>query len=304
MSFLSLLNRCRRWREQGWTPISAADYGAAWQRWGGSVITHPEIVHALSTLADARVDYLGWHENGVLHAALPAWGRHLALSRAALKERRQRHLFDLGNAEVILPQAPVTRIVLRHQLRYLSAMHAPRTGGIRPQRETLALARAPEHYSRKFRYNLRRERRLLEERGGSIRPIASLSPQQLASIYEHLFELRWGFDVPGKARLSEVFSLLQPFMTGSYIHCEDRPVAVQILYRVESPTWFSVEYVNGGVDPAWQPFSPGSVLSFVNTSAEWEYARARDKALRYSFGRMDTRYKDRWCEAVEVYESR
>ena len=108
--------------------------------------------------------------------------------------------------------------------------------------------------------------------------------------------------MPGKAHLAEVFGLLREFMTGSVVYLHDQPVAIQILYRVEAPSWVSVEYINGGVDPQQREFSPGSVLSFVNTQTAWEEARALGKPLRYSFGRADREYKDRWCHRVPVFQ--
>jgi CelD/BcsL family acetyltransferase involved in cellulose biosynthesis len=129
-----------------------------------------------------------------------------------------------------------------------------------------------------------------------------LAPAEQAAIYTELFERRWGFAVPGKGHLAEVFALLREFMTGSLIYLGDAPVAIQILYRVEAPRWVSLEYINGGVDPQQREFSPGSVLSFVNTQAAWAEARALGKPLRYSFGRADREYKDRWCHRVPVYQ--
>jgi len=96
--------------------------------------------------------------------------------------------------------------------------------------------------------------------------------------------------------------LLREFMTGSLIYLADQPVAIQVLYRVEAPKWISLEYINGGVDPQNREFSPGSVLSFINTQAAWEQARALGKPLRYSFGRADREYKDRWCNRVAAYQ--
>ena len=75
-----------------------------------------------------------------------------------------------------------------------------------------------------------------------------------------------------------------------------------LLYRVEAPKWVSLEYINGGVDPQNREFSPGSVLSFINTQTAWSEARALGKPLRYSFGRADREYKDRWCNRVAVYQ--
>ncbi|MBH2032854.1 MAG: GNAT family N-acetyltransferase [Pseudomonadales bacterium] len=297
-----MLNRLRAWRERGWTPIDAAAYAAAWQRFGGSVATHPQVVERLAGLAGIPVRYLGWLEHGELQAALPAWGRHLALSKDVLKRHGQRGLFDLGNAEIILPAAPYARVPLRHQARYVSVLNAEQFSTLREQPEGLALAREPEEYSKKFRYNQRREQRLLEEAGGVIRPMLELSAVEQASIYAELFQRRWGFEATGKDHLAEVFALLREFMTGSLIYLQDQPVAIQILYRVEAPQWVSLEYINGGVDPQNREFSPGSVLSFVNTQNAWSDARALGKPLRYSFGRADREYKDRWCNRQPVYQ--
>ena len=236
-------------RERGWTPIDASTYAAAWQRFGGSVATHPAVVERLAGLAGIPVRYLGWLEGGELQAALPTWGRHLALAKDVLKQRGKRGLFDLGNAEIILPVAEGARVPLRHKARYVSELNAGRISTLREQPEGLALARAPEDYGKKFRYNQRRELRLLEEAGGSLRPMAELTPAEQAAIYTALFERRWDFAVPGKAHLAEVFGLLREFMTGSVVYLHDQPEAIQILYRVEAPSWVSVEYIHGGVDP-------------------------------------------------------
>lgn len=290
------------WRERGWTQIDATAYAEAWQRFGGSVATHPQVVERLADLAGIPVRYLGWLEGDELVAALPCWGRYLALSKELLKKRGRRGLFDLGNAEIILPLAERARVPVRQRMRYVSELNAGRVSSLKPQPEGLALARAPEDYSKKFRYNQRREQRLLEEAGGVLKPMLDFSAAEQAAMYADLFQRRWGFEAPGKAHLVEVFGLMREFMTGSVVLLEDAPVAVQVLYRVESNQWISLEYINGGVDPQSRAFSPGSVLSFVNTQAAWVEARALGKPLRYSFGRADREYKDRWCHTVPVYQ--
>jgi hypothetical protein len=297
-----MLSHLRAWRERGWTAIDATAYADAWQRFGGSVATHPQVVERLAGLAGIPVRYLGWLEQGELQAAMPVWGRHLALSKDVLKQQGKRGLFDLGNAEIILPLAAEARVAMRHKARYVSALSSPAITTLREQPEGLALAREPEEYSKKFRYNQRREQRLLEEAGGVVRPMLELSASEQALIYADLFQRRWGFEATGKTHLAEVFSLMRDFMTGALIYLNDQPVAIQVLYRVEAPQWISLEYINGGVDPQNREFSPGSVLSFINTQEAWAEARALGKPLRYSFGRADREYKDRWCNRVPVYQ--
>lgn len=298
-----MLNAWRWWREREWSEIDAHEYTRLWETYGGSVATHPAIVERLSRLAELPVRYLGYRQAGELVAGIPCWGRHLALSRDMLKRQRKRGLFDLGNAEIILPAAAGVRAPLRQRARYVSALNETAFSTLRPQAESLAMARAPEDYSKKFRYNQRRELRLLEEAGGQVRPVTDFGPAELAHMYAALFQARWGVAAPGGERLSEVFELLRDFMTGSVIFLESAPAAIQVLYRVDSPEWVCVEYVNGGVDPKSRTFSPGSVLSFLNTQHEWDRARLLGKTLRYSFGRGDREYKDRWCHLVPVFEA-
>ena len=143
--------------------------------------------------------------------------------------------------------------------------------------------------------------RLLEEAGGVVRAVSEFSSVELAAIYCDLFQRRWGFPAAGAARLAEVLELLKEFLFGSVLFLNDAAIAVQLVYQVQSSEWFSAEYVNGGVDPETRAFSPGSVLSFLNTQSAWEQARAANKSLRFSFGRSDREYKERWCNPVPVF---
>ena len=295
-----MLNRFQGWRERGWCVVDAPAYREAWQRFGGSVATHPDIIERLAGLAQIPVRYLAWEQTGELKACIATWGRDLALSKDVLKRSGKKGLFDLGNAELILPAAADAQAPLRQRARYLSTLNEGRFSGLKPQAEQLAMARTPEELSKKFRYNQRRELRLLEEAGGLVRPVSEFSSAELAAIYCDLFLRRWGFVATGAERLADVIELLREWLIGSVIFLNDAPIAIQLVYRVESPEWISVEYVNGGVDPETRAFSPGSVLSFLNTQSAWEQAREVGKPLRFSFGRADREYKDRWCNPVPV----
>ena len=298
-----MLNRIQAFRERGWQVIDAKAYAEAWARFGGSVATHPRVVEQLAELAQIPVRYLGWLQDGELKAAIPTWGRHLALSKDVLKRAGKKGLFDLGNAEIILPAAADASAPLRHAARYLSELNQGRFTGLKAQTEQLAMARAHEDLSKKFRYNQRRELRLLEEAGGVVRPISDFDAGQIAAMYRDLFQRRWGFPATGAERRAEVLERLRELLIGSVLLLDDKPIAIQLVYRVEAPEWISVEYVNGGVDPETKAFSPGSVLSFLNTQAAWEDARACNKPLRFSFGRADREYKDRWCNPVPVFQA-
>jgi len=236
-----MLNRFQGWRERGWAPVEAEVYAQAWQRFGGSVATHPQIVERLAHLAQIPVRYLGWEQDGELKGAIATWGRDLALSKDVLKRKGKKGLFDLGNAEIILPIAADAQLPLRHRARYLSALNEGRVSTLKPQAEQLAMARTPEELSKKFRYNQRRELRLLEEAGGVVRAVSEFSSDELAAIYCDLFQRRWGFPAAGAERLAEVLELLKEFLFGSVLFLNDAAIAVQLVYQVQAPEWVSAE---------------------------------------------------------------
>ncbi len=124
-----ILSYWRAWRENGWTPIDAVAYAQAWQQFGGSVATHPDVVERLAGLVGIPVRYLGWVVAGRLCAAMPTWGRHVALSKDVLKREGKRGMLDLGNAEIILPVAEDAQIRVRHRMRYVSALNAQNMRG-------------------------------------------------------------------------------------------------------------------------------------------------------------------------------
>ena len=83
-----MLNRFQGWRERGWAPVEAEVYAQAWQRYGGSVATHPQVIERLAGLAQIPVRYLGWEQGGEFKGAIATWGRDLALSKNAMRRRR------------------------------------------------------------------------------------------------------------------------------------------------------------------------------------------------------------------------
>lgn len=298
-----MLNYLQAWRERGWHPITADDYSKAWHRWGGSVATHPEIIQKISDVVKVDTRYLGIYKNLRLEAAVPAWGNYIALSKDALIPLGKASYYDLGKSEVIIPKAPDLKIRLPKKTKYISNIHQGHIKGLKPHKRGLGFTFAPHEFNRKFRSNQRRQRRMLQENNGEILPVSGLAPHRIAHIYTSLFEKRWGFETPAKKHLTDVFRLLQKFLTGFYITINDKPVAIQIVYRVESPNWISVEYINDGIDPDYHGLGLGSLLSYTCLEYQWDYASKRNKQLRSSFGSASSDYKFKWCHVAPIYRN-
>ncbi len=300
MPVLSLFKR----RPACWQAGTAADYRAAYHRFGGSVITHPDMIAALERLCAIEVDYRLFCPNGKLLGAVALWeDKYLVGDKRLLKKRRKRDRVDSGNAEVILPFDRTAQTDIGWLgARFISELHCDQFTNLRRQEETLSLARPfPDGFSRKFRYNRRRELRLFEQDGGTVISFDQLDDAAIAEHYIGLFHKRWGKKPKGYELLHQFIPAVRSLLKGHLLLMNDRPVAIQLVYLAKTCRGVSAEYVNGGVDPAFSHYSPGSILSYLNLEMATATAAADQLPLRYSFGITDKEYKDTWCAPHPVY---
>jgi glycosyltransferase involved in cell wall biosynthesis len=294
-------------RKPGWPELDSATYAAAYERWGGSVMLHPAIITAISDIADIPLTYRGCYQQDKLVAAVPVWGKNtLAGERRYLKQIGKKTQLDTGDNEREFPLDPSASIVLPYGANFLSARQAARISNARLEKDfEVGLARShvegENKLARKFKYNQKRALRLFEEAGGEVCPISSLSAEEIASAYVELFELRWGFETPGKKYLPELIRRLHNFLTGSVLRLNGRIIAIQLVFMAENKNGVSAAYINGGYDPAYKEHSPGSILCYLNTEVAEQFAISKHKPLRYHFGKMDADYKRMWCYGEKSY---
>lgn len=298
----------KHWRESGWKEIDSNHYQRACRQFGSSVVTHPLVAETISAITTMPLRYVGKYEQQVLTGAVPLWEKYIVGSKVLLKKRSKHHLIDIGNAEVILPLSSAHGFHTRFKTRFLSCLHQQQIYGLKQQpHATISLLKSYNtesslRFSKKFKYNLRRELRLFQEAGGYCKAVNEVSLQEFCDIYIFLFTKRHNKKPKGHENLFTFLHYLRPLQRGFILYDKtDQPVAVQLLLQTESPQWISVEYINGGVDPACKHLSVGSVLSYLNTHSISEYADKQGKVLRFSFGKTDDKYKDLWCYRSPVF---
>lgn len=294
------------WRQSGWQEIDSAAYESAYAQFGGSVITHPEFIAAVSSLTAMPLRHFGRFEDGLLISAVPTWHSFIAGDKRALKRAHQYEKVDIGNMEVIFPFAPhASAAPLHFKSNYICAMHTAHIKPLQKQSETLSLLKSynDNEFSKKFQYNRSREWRLLEKAGGTVREMNEFPLADIVKWYVELFELRWQKKPKAHESLYDQLYALKNFLTGKILFLHERPIAMQILFMAHSPEWISIEFLNGGVDPGFSQYSPGSVLTSLNTQSANHYAQTQGKKLRYSFGLSDADYKALWCHQVPFYRT-
>lgn len=299
MALNPLKNITQSWRESGWQEASLENYREAYAKFGGSFITHPDVLVAISDIANMPLRFLKQENQGVLIGAIAVWDKFLAGSKNGLKKAGKRSLIDIGNAEIILPLSADDTFTLRHKADNVSGLHSNILNAA-PADYEIAFAKPHMQCSKKFRYNQRRELRLIEEAGATYQPIQELSALEISQTYKTLFKKRWDFEAKGHQTLDDTIEKLKPFLIGYVLKLEGKPIAIQLVYMTESPNWLSIEYLNGGVDTDYQQLSPGSVLTYLNTQLAESLATEKNKSWRYSFGISDRDYKSRWCNPSPI----
>lgn len=287
-----------------WCEVDSSVYEEAYNLFGGSFIMHPQVIAVTGTMASISTRYLASYQDGELVGALPLWGKYLAGDKRYLKKMKKRRIFDTGNAEVILPLSKKYYFSLAgFRGQFISELHREQLDNVICQPETLSLARSFKNgdFSSKFRYNRRRELKMFQQDGGEVVVLEQLASAEIATIYIQLFFSRWGKKPKGHERLAEFISGIFPFVKGHLLKKDTLPVAIQLIYLVKSSTVMSAEYINGGLDPQFKKYSPGSILSFLNINYAEELAVREGLPLRFSFGLTDKQYKNTWCVPHPVY---
>jgi Mig-14 len=292
-----------------WETTTAADYAAAFDKFGGSFATHPRVVSLIEKLAERPVRYRGIFDRGELVAAVPLWGAHIVATTRALRYYRASHLIDVGDAEVVLPVSTHANVKVPFEGNLISPLHAENvTNSRRDTRYGLMLAKGlqvgEERRTRESQSKLRRSLRRFEEAGGSARPIGTLSPQEISSVFAGFSEGGWGFAPRGTEFLPIVLNELRDMLAGFVLYFGGRPIAIHLLYKVETPKWIFANGVSQGSDPEFKAFAPGSVLTFLNLQSLESEAQSRNKQLRYNFGLSNKEYKMMWCYEIPAYRLR
>lgn len=296
-------------RSLGWQTLSHQEYAQTWQRFGGSVITHPDILDFIQQRFDCSPLYLGKPDGqGGFAAAIATWGKSLAGDKEALVRLGIEDRYDFGSPEVMLPLGPEFHGMLGYRSKFVSQVHQAQISNSSSNNRTrticLAKGLGPDGMSGRSCQRRRNQVRHMLEAGASIQPVTAYSPQQLAQIFAELFQKRWNRPHPQGAYLVDMLTALQPHITGHVILFNEQAAAFQLLLATTSARYYSLEYINGGVDPAYKEFSIGSVLTWLNVEQSWQHAQSENLEFHYSFGRNSAEYKAQWANESQLLRVR
>ncbi|HAU2961006.1 TPA: antimicrobial resistance protein Mig-14 [Salmonella enterica subsp. diarizonae] len=277
-----------------WENSSFTIYKDTFERYGGSVNMHPDVVDYFMKNHNWRFSFFHYKKDNMVRGAyFICNNQHIGIL--------MRRTFPLSSDEILIPLDPELRCFLPERTNKLSTYHRPQiinaTWSIARKKQNCLIKKS---FSSKFSKNRRNEYQKFLRMGGSVRNLDDFSGEELVQIYQSLFYSRFGNKLPCYPfdNLTGFFSHLRHLLYGCVLYFENSPCAFDIILKSESHHNVYFDVPNGGVKKECMNLSPGSILMWLNITSAKSYCQEKNKKFIFSIGalRPEWEYKLRWAE--------
>lgn len=292
-----------RFKFKGWEKVDCHTYHTAYQAFGGSFITHHEVLADFAELTGVTPTYYAYAPQGEMQGAIAAWGKFIAGDKRAIRKSGTKELIDIGCPDLILPlnpNIPFKIPFLSEHVANVHLLHIPKAKINRKNQLSLFKSFGEQGLSSKTQSQLRRFTRKLTEAGGKWRLINEFSNEEINEMYIKLHVERWGKLPQAHGNLLNALKLFRKYLFGYVVFAEDEPQTLHLNYWMQNNHYTCVDFINSGLNTNSNHPSIGSVLFYLNLTKATEESNATNTILRYSFGNHDLEYKARWCNPAPL----
>lgn len=281
-------------RMTGWMASDFDIYENLFMKYGGSINTHPDVVRFFMSHRPARYQF--WHRcvEGEITAA---WFTVEGNTPGLCVWRDYPVSWD----EVRFPFAPGQRFVLPIRTNRLSPWHRHQVmNAFFSERQSRRMCFIKQAFSGSTIKKRKGELRRFMEAGGEIVKLSEMSASDIARMYVRLFRLRFNHSVRcyEQQNIAQLLSAVPHMVAGNALFFRGQPCALDLVLcgRSEKMAYFDVP--NGGLDPQFLSFSPGSVLMWANICDARSQCLSEQREMIFSVGVYDKdwEYKLRWAE--------
>ncbi|CCG88105.1 hypothetical protein [Erwinia piriflorinigrans] len=284
----------------GWKKGTEDDYSLCYSLYGGSFITHPDVLLFLQNRLKCKPTYyVKRDKDDNLLGGFCTWNNSFAATGSEA-QKSGIDFYPLNRDEIILPLHSDLKTSLPVRSKILSSLNCDKirnaTLRFNSQRAIcLAKGCGEDGYSASTKSSRRRELKRFLNAGGQYLDQSRFSPEELTNIHCGLYEKRWGHMPGNKKEILDMLMTLREMFFGYVLLLDGKPCAFQLITKAESPEWICFDYVNGGYDRLQDSFCPGTIVTWLNVNSAYDLCSSQGKTMRYSFGKPTADYKDRWC---------
>ena len=282
----------------GWKPCSYDVYAETYQKFGGSVNMHPDVAEFFMRKGQRNFSFWQSCTDGEVNAAYFI----VDDKEVGLNVWRE---YPVSFDEVMLPVSAQKKIWLPDKTNRLSSRH--RNSILNSAffyRTKRQICRVKASFSGKTVKKRNGELRKFMGMGGVCYRLSDMSPKEIAALYVRLFKLRFAESVRcyEEGKIEELLSAVPHLIFGNVLFYSGTPCAIDLVLSADSDSTVYFDVPNGGVDPKYSAFSPGSMLMWANISDARNLCAMQDKEMIFSIGLYDKEweYKLRWADTVRT----
>ncbi|WP_159565393.1 GNAT family N-acetyltransferase [Budvicia diplopodorum] len=281
----------------GWKECSFHEYKQAYAKFGGNLSSEPRILEFFHKHHDLNENFFTKkNDNGELIGAICSWENGYISGEQKIAKKHNLGNYLLNFDEVMPPIKKDSIRILPFKTKYLSAINSRNIMNSSHFLDANREISIVNNVSSKTRNSRNRELRKFIDSGGSIRKISEYDINSLLPIYEKLYFQRRGTGA-GTEGARNLLSEIPDLLFGSVLEMHGEPCAMQWITKSEDHQRIYLDYVNAGMNMELKHLSVGTIIAWINVRDAIDYGTARNKEVRFSFGRPSADYKERWCTA-------
>ncbi len=278
----------------GWRKSTLEIYSTVYKKYGGSVNLHPDVIEFSMRKKKEIVEFWHYENDGDIVAA------YFKVNNRDIGCNLWRE-YPLSYDEVKIPMKESKRIWLPERCNRLSPNNANNIiNSLNQYSEKKRICYAKSFFSKKTKKKRLGERKKFIDNGGEICELSNLTYDELAEIYVSLFKMRFGDKLQcyNKNKIVEMVSELNHLIYGTVLFYNREPCAIDLVWRAESDKAIYYDVPNGGLNPKYLHFSPGSIVMWENINNAKIECSIKSKEMLFSIGLYDSNwdYKLRWAE--------
>ncbi|WP_241585965.1 transcriptional regulator [Rosenbergiella epipactidis] len=282
----------------GWELSDYRTYCRAYEKFGGSVCSHPIMLDFLQKNIPDEIRFFHKMVNGEVV------GAYFTDKNSNLSYHHNK--IPLLFEDIILPICPVKggcylpvktkALSIKHQKQFVNTNY-----GLLNRR---AVCIVKDSFSKKSQKKRQAELKKFLSNGGEVLSVASFSSRELSSIYLSLMGERWDIQYYEEEveSLSYFIESIRPMIFGNVLIFNGKPCAYDLIYKAECNDWIYFDDHNGSFDSRIKDFSLGSILLSVNITEAKKICQSSNKEFIFSIGRSNKKwsYKNIWANEIKL----
>jgi len=276
----------------GWKASDSETYRECYESHGGSINVNPDVLDFIAKKIGHQVTYFQREKNGEIEGAYPLIDKHVGV--------RVWKKYPISYDDVLFPMSKTSRAMFPERCNRISPSLKDNLLNINykiARKGTVCIIK--DEFSSKTEKNRRNEFKKFTDAGGVCIDQSYFSATELASLYVRLFNSRFAGKVTchSEENLVDMIPELRHLIFGNVLLINDLPCAFDLVFCAESKSMVYFDVPNGGLDPAYSHFSPGSLLMWKNIHAAKAFCETKKKKMIFSIGAFEEQwsYKLRWA---------